>query len=82
MVQWTWSYFFSIGVYLSGIQLVFGNISLLLECLCEVWKSNVFQQECIPVGCVPSAAVAFCWGGGSPAMGVLPGSVFPRGVSA
>ena len=22
------------------------------------------KQECIPVGCVPSAAVAVCWGGG------------------
>ena len=23
-----------------------------------------FEQESIPVGCVPSAAVAICWGGG------------------
>ena len=29
------------------------------------------KQECIPAGCVPSAAVAVCWGGGS-----------SRGVSA
>ena len=28
------------------------------------------EQECIPVGCVPSAAVAVCWGEG----------VFPGGV--
>ena len=26
------------------------------------WSSIL--QECIPVGCVPSAAVAVCWGGG------------------
>ena len=25
---------------------------------------TVWKQECIPVGCVPSAAVAVCWGGG------------------
>ena len=25
-------------------------------------KNNT-EQECIPVGCVPSAAVAVCWGG-------------------
>ena len=29
-----------------------------------------YQQECIPVGCVPSAAVAVCGGGGE---GVCPG---------
>ena len=31
-------------------------------------------QECIPVGCVPSAAVTVCWGGVS-----ARGSVFPHG---
>ena len=30
------------------------------------------QQECIPVGCVPSAAVAVCWGGGACSRG-MPG---------
>ena len=36
-------------------------------------------QECIPVGCVPSAAVAVCWGGVS-ARGCLPGGCLPGGV--
>ena len=31
------------------------------------------KQECIPVGCVPSAAVAVCWGGGFYPGGVCPG---------
>ena len=31
----------------------------------------LLQQQCIPVGCVPSAAVAVCWGEG----GVCPGGV-------
>ena len=34
------------------------------------------KQECIPVGCVPSAAVAVCWGGG------WPGGVSAQVVSA
>ena len=34
------------------------------------------KQECIPVGCVPSAAVAISWGGGQ----VLPRGCLPRGV--
>ena len=34
------------------------------------WSETYLQQECIPVGCVPSAAVAICWG------------VSARGVSA
>ena len=29
---------------------------------------NISKQECIPVGCVPSAAVAACLGGGSASM--------------
>ena len=28
------------------------------------------KQECIPTGCVPSAAVAISWGGGLPGRGV------------
>ena len=36
-----------------------------------------FEQESIPVGCVPSAAVAICWGWGGWVEGCL-----PRGVSA
>ena len=43
-------------------------------------------QEYIPVGCVPSAAVAVCWGvsaqGGCLPQGCLPGECLPRGVSA
>ena len=35
------------------------------------------QQECIPVGCVPSAAVAVCWGGC-----LLPGDAWLGGVPA
>ena len=35
------------------------------------------NKECIPVGCVPSAAVAVCCG-----WGVCPGGCLPRGVSA
>ena len=34
----------------------------------------VLKQECIPVGCVLSAAVGVSWGGGD----VCPGGVFPR----
>ena len=35
------------------------------------------KQECIPVGCVPPAAVAVCWGGDLPQcmLGYLPGCV-------
>ena len=25
--------------------------------------TNIVKQECIPVGCIPPAAVAVCWGG-------------------
>ena len=40
-------------------------------------------QECIPVGRVPSAAVAVCWGRGClPAKGRLPRGWLSRGVSA
>ena len=27
-----------------------------------VFGKKIVKQECIPVGCVPSAAVAVCWG--------------------
>ena len=27
-------------------------------------QKQPLTQECIPVGCIPSAAVAICWGGG------------------
>ena len=27
------------------------------------WNETINLQACIPVGCVPSAAVAVCWGG-------------------
>ena len=35
---------------------------------------QLLTQECIPVGCVPSAAVAVSWGGG-----LLPGGVYSQG---
>ena len=40
---------------------------------------NNDEQECIPVGCVPSAAVAVCWRRGGVC---LHGGVCPGGVSA
>ena len=44
-------------------------------------EKNPSKQECIPAGCVPSTAVAVCWGGMS-AWGVsAQGRVSPRGVS-
>ena len=43
-------------------------------------EKNYKKQECIPVGCVPSAAVAICWGVCLPMGGSLPGGVCPRGV--
>ena len=30
----------------------------------EIMTGSIIEQECIPVGCVPSAAVDFWWGGG------------------
>ena len=50
-------------------------------------KEKNFEQECIPVGCVPSAAVVVSGGGVSAKGGYLPGGVslggcLPRGVSA
>ena len=40
------------------------------------FQTTWYQQECIPVGCVPPAAVAMCWcGGGSASVhaGIPPG---------
>ena len=57
----------------------------LLKNLEKSWKyhgillvrKNGNPEECIPVGCVPSAAVAICW------RGVCQGGCLPReGVSA
>ena len=39
---------------------------------------HIYQQECIPVGCVPSAAVAIGGGGCLPG-GCLPGGCLPGG---
>ena len=42
--------------------------------------TKLLQQESIPVGCVPSAAVAVCWGGGCLSGGsVRGGGCLPRG---
>ena len=56
-----------------------------LECLYisdsyRICRWTYFEQECIPVGCVPSAAV----GGGDclPGRGVCPNGLSARGVSA
>ena len=57
----------------------FRNVAL------DSYSNNQFyRQECIPVGCVPSAAVAVCWGGQClPTRGVWPGGCLPRrGLSA
>ena len=37
--------------------------------------ADFYKQECIPVGCVPSSAVAVCWG-----VSVRGGLCLPRGV--
>ena len=42
----------------------------------------ILKQECIPVGCVPSAAVAFGEGGCVPGEGGLPGGVCLGRLSA
>ena len=38
-------------IYTVGVLCIYAQIDIKIE------------QECIPVGCVPSAAVAVCWGG-------------------
>ena len=61
-----------------------------LSCSDEMHLLPVFQQESIPVGCVPSAAVAVgrdgllrgrCLPGGVCLVGVCLGECLPRGVS-
>ena len=46
------------------------------------WKEAIFipKQECIPVGCIPSAAVAVCLGGVSTQGGICLGGGLPCGV--
>ena len=46
--------------------------------LIKMW----FEQECIPVGCVPSTAVTVSGGERVSGWGCLPGGCLPRGVSA
>ena len=49
----------------------------------NVFAKNYVKQECIPVGCVPSTAVAISPGGGCLLPGgVCSGGVCSRGVSA
>ena len=47
-------------------QLLLREVHILLECILVVTKFTKYhsEQECIPVGCVPSAAVAVLGGGG------------------
>ena len=58
--QWTschqdqWRGYFPIA---SVIDSVYGPLRVLLA-------GRNWKQECIPVGCVPPAAVAICWGEG------------------
>ena len=52
---------------LENLELGFAQTSLYIG----KWKDT--EQECIPIGCVPSAAVAVCWWGGG-------GSVSAQGV--
>ena len=35
----------------------------------RISRNNMCQQECIPVGCVPSGALAVSWGGGVCSLG-------------
>ena len=52
-----------------------------LPSLCKFYGKNRIEQECIPVGCVPSAAVAIHGGRGSPAsVHAEPGPGDPLGV--
>ena len=61
-----------------------------LEALLHGYKYSQFHavffwQECIPVWCIPSAAVVICWGclpRGCLIRGVFEGGCLPRGVSA
>ena len=56
--------------------------SFKAPCLCVKNNRSNNVQECIPVGCVPSATVAVCFGGESPhthppERGTTPGSRLP-----
>ena len=46
-------------------------------CICLVFDKMILQQECIPVGCVPSAAVTVSGGWVSRGVCVCPGGVHP-----
>ena len=56
------------------------NITMCRLFCCDRWTQyfKAKKQECIPVGCVPSAAVAVCWG--CLRRGCLPRGFLPRGV--
>ena len=55
----------------SSAQVIYVNCGGTREVLCD----TSFRQECIPVGCVPSPAVAVLWGEGV----VFPGGGYPGG---
>ena len=55
MATFTLVHFHNVG----GVPASFG---------CKRSCKHMVQQECIPIGCVPSAAVAVCWGGVSASM--------------
>ena len=59
-------------IYTVGVLCIYAQIYIKIK------------QECIPVGCVPSAAVAVCWVGGGVCLGgSVKGGVCPGGgVSA
>ena len=46
--------------------ILFKNVSNVASNIVETFYylsgENSHEEECIPVGCVPSAAVAVCWG--------------------
>ena len=66
-------------------QLLLREVHILLECILVVTKFTKYhsEQECIPVGCVPSAGVAVSGGGGVThgglPRGCLPGGICPGG---
>ena len=47
----------------------------------DQFSRNPWEQECIPVGCVPSAAMAISGGGGG-GLSAQVGGCLPSGVSA
>ena len=54
----------SVGAHPTGMHFCLQFFLKILQKSCKVVKShkNPIKQECIPVGCVPSAAVVVCWG--------------------